>query len=191
MLHLPIAENRIAQFAARFEPVGDGYAWHGDARQGGLPVSAAERAQMIADYARVQRRTFRFMGLWAILSGVALGVLDASSVLMLARWQQMAVVLAPAPLVLALLWRAERAPMAMLGTRMPITPPRPRMRAMAVRLAALPLGISVSMIGIGALLIVQLWRRDEMATTPGYALIGLGSIAFGTAILIVRRRVAR
>ena len=189
MIHLPIVENRIAQFAAKFEPVGDGrWAWFGDNASGGLPVSDAERRALIDSHTQTLKRCNRFAYLWLVLAVVGLATFEISQAIDLPRWQEGLFFVAPLPLVFWRVWRAERAPFELAGRRVPIAPPRSYSAGVRSRLAALPPSVSWTMIAIGALLIVQLARYGHLASDPAGLGLGAFVMVFGAWIIVVRRR---
>ena len=189
MLHLPVVENRIAQFAARFEPVaGGGWAWHGDRALGGLPVTDAEYQTLVAAHARVLRLSDRLMLLWVAVAVVGLLGLELGGGIALDRWQQALVFVAPLPLVFWQVWRAERAPSMLAGRRVPVAPSRTARAAMGSRVRALPPSIAWMLVGTGVLLIVQLVRLGQVIRSPGYLVVAIGAIALGGTVFAVRLR---
>ena len=143
-----ITHNRIAQFAARFEMQANGTVayYHPDREHGGLPCSLEECQQMIAEFTQATERTSKIMFYWAIFSGIVLGILDASGVLVLLRWQQYAVILAPFPFMLYLWRRASLKPLDLLAGRLHCSPPRTIDSAFWHRVAALPASLFVAML---------------------------------------------
>ena len=187
MIHLPIAENRIAQFAARFErqPVG-GIVWFKNDRSGGLPVSEAEMNDLIARHAAILRGAQRVMRWWLPIAFVLIIALVVATGGKVSNWWGGALFALPLPWVFHQWWRAERLPVALTRNRRPIAPARGFIEGAGARLAALPLMVPLAMVGIGALLLYQLWRSVHLASEPLSTGIGFGVIVFGLGILGIR-----
>ena len=143
-----VTQNRIAQFAARFEMQADGSVvyFHPDRATGGLPCALAEAEQLIQEYAQTYSRTLQWMMYWAIASGVALGLLDASEIWKTTRWMQFPIILAPLPFVLYLWYRAGQKPLKLLGDRLHSAPPRSAESAFWHRVYALPGSLFIAML---------------------------------------------
>ena len=189
MIHIPLSENRIAQFAARFEPYQDGYAYYGDNRQGGLPLSAAERDHYLANFIRILRMANLVMIVWVLSAAVALAVAEEGFHQPTENWQRALLFLLPLPWVLWMWRRSTQIVLDEIGRRMPVTPPRSYASGVVFRVAALPTALPVMMLAIGAVLLVQQWRYDLMFTDGLGDALGAGVIGFGVWILRVKRRV--
>jgi hypothetical protein len=142
-----LSHNRIAQFAARFETQADGTIvyYHSDRQTGGVRCTEAERDQLIAEFARTNTRSFQWMVYWAIISGIIIGLLEASETLILQRWVQYAVILAPFPVAVYAWYQASARPLQLLNGRLPYSQPRSRENAMLIRVAVLPPSLFVMM----------------------------------------------
>ena len=139
--------NRIAQFAARFEMQEDGSVayYHPDRATGGLPCTLEECEKLIDDYTRTYRDSMKWMIYWAIVSGITLGLLEASETWVTTRWVQYAIMLAPFPLVIYLWYQAGQKPLQLLGTRLHCSPPRSVESAFWSRVRALPASLFLYM----------------------------------------------
>ncbi|MDD5612870.1 MAG: hypothetical protein PHF75_07495 [Gallionella sp.] len=137
--------NHITQFAARFELQADGsfVYHHPDRLLGGVLCSREEVEQLIRNLADVYARSLRLTLYWAIGSGIVIGLLEASHTLMLAKWAQYGIILAPVPYAILACYRADQQPLHLLEGRVPITPPRTRSSAFWIRVAALPAGLII------------------------------------------------
>ena len=189
MIHLPVLENRANQFAARFEPLGDGnFAWFRNDWSSGLLVYAAERESLIAAHMAALARVQRIMRWWlpGALAGIILAVVLSGG--QISNWWGGVIAAAPMPWMALELWRAERLPLSVTRGRMAVLPPRGLIEGGASRLAALPPTISWLMIGVGALLLFRLWQEHQLASDKGGVLLGLGVMVFGAAIAVLRRR---
>lgn len=187
IIHLPIVENRIAQFAARFErqPVG-GIVWFKNDWSGGLPVSEAEMNDLIARHAAILHRAQRAMRWWLPIAVVLIIALVVATGGEVSNWWGGALFVLPLPWVFYQWWRAHRLPVTLTQGRRPIAPARGLIEGAGARLAALPLMIPLAMIVIGTLLLVQLWRAVHLASEPLSTGIGFGVIVFGLGILGIR-----
>lgn len=142
-----VTQNRLAQFAARFEAREDGSLiyFHPDGREG-LPCTQAEAAQLIVEFEQTHQRSLRGVVFWVIASGLILGVLEASGMAIVPRWGQYAIFLMP----LLVVWRewhhANLRPALFLEGRVAVSPPRTVARARFARLAALPASLIVTML---------------------------------------------
>lgn len=143
-----ISQNRTAQFAARFEMQADGSVvyYHPDRATGGLPCTVAEAEQLIQDYAKKHSRSMQWMTYWAIASGVALGILEASEVWATTRWIQFLIILAPFPWVIYSWYQAGLAPLRLLRTRLHCSPPLRAESAFWYRVSALPASLFIAML---------------------------------------------
>lgn len=143
-----VRQNRIAQFAARFEMQQDGSViyYHPDRARGGLPCTVAEAEQLIQDYAKNYSRSRYGMACWAIAAGMTLGILDANEVWLTSRWIQFLIILAPFPLLIYSWRRAGLAPLRLLGTRLHCSPPRSAENAFWHRVSALPGSLFLTML---------------------------------------------
>ncbi len=172
MTHLStVSQNRIAQFAARFEMQADGSVvyYHPDRATGGLPCTLAEAEQLIQDYAKNYSRSRQWMTYWAIASGITLGILEASEVWTTTRWMQFLIILAPFPLLIYGGYQAGLAPLRLLGTRLHCSPPRSAESAFWHRVYALPgsLFIAMTLPSVGLL---------YYAMKDGWETLSLGSV---------------
>lgn len=142
-----VTQNRLAQFAARFEVREDGTLvyFHPDGREG-LPCTQAEAAQLIVEFEQTHQRSLRGVVFWVIACGLILGVLEASGVAILPRWGQYAIFLAPFPFVWREWYHAKLRPLLFLEGRVPVAPPRTVSRARHTRFAALPASLMVTML---------------------------------------------
>ena len=186
MIHLPIFENRIAQFAAKFAALPDGnWAFHRNDWEEGWLVRSAELPGLLERHAAIVQRA-RSVSRWWI--GIAL-VLIAGLVIatrgQVDSWWGGAIMLVPVPWILWELHRADRLPLE--TNRMAVAPPRGLKAGARARMAAFPLGLPLLMIAIGGLLLVQLWRGGELASDLTGTGIGLFVVLFGAVILWVKR----
>lgn len=187
MLHLPIFENRIAQFAAKFAPLPDGnWVFHRNDWEEGWLIGKDELPDLLERHAAIVLRA-RTVSRWWI--GIAL-VLIAALVIVtkgqVSNWWGGAIMLVPVPWILWELHRADRLPLE--ANRMAVAPPRGLRAGARARMAAFPLGLPLLMIGIGGLLLVQLWRGDSLGSDLTGTGIGLFVTTFGAVILWVKRR---
>lgn len=143
-----ITHNRIAQFAARFEMQPDGSVayYHPDRKTGGLPCSLAECEQFIQAYAYTMEHTTKRTTYWVILSGITLGILEASGLLQLDEWMQYFIILVPLPVMFYAWHQAGLKPLRLLRTRIPCSPPRSIESAFWHRVAALPTSLFLAML---------------------------------------------
>jgi len=143
-----ITHNRIAQFAARFamQPDGSVVYYHPDRKTGGLPCSLAEYEQLIQEYAHTMEYTTKRTTYWVILSGITLGVLEASEWLLIDKWMQYFIMLVPLPILFYGWYQAGLKPLRFLRTRIPCSPPRTIESAFWNRIAALPTGLFLAML---------------------------------------------
>lgn len=143
-----ITHNRIAQFAARFEMQPDGSVayYHPDRKTGGLPCSLAEGEQLIQAYAHTMEHTTKRTMYWVILSGISLGVLEATQWLPIDEWMQYFIMLVPLPILFYGWYQAGLKPLRLLRTRLPCSPPRSIESAFWNRIAALPTGLFLAML---------------------------------------------
>jgi hypothetical protein len=143
-----VSQNRIAQFAARFEMQTDGSVvyYHPDRATGGLPCTLAEAEQLIEDYAKTCSRSMQWLMYWAIASGIGLGLLDASEIFVTQRSIQYLIILAPFPLMIYSVYQAGLKPLRLLGMRLTCSPPRSSESAFWHRVAALPVGLIIGML---------------------------------------------
>lgn len=187
-----ITNNRIAQFAARFEvqPDGDVVYYHPSGHYGGLPCSLAEAEQLIRHYAVAQSRSMRWMLWWAICAGLALGLLDASGLWHTTQLEQMAIILAPMPLLFQSWYRASRAPLVLMRDRREASPPRSTIHAFWVRTQALPLGLFLALWAINGLLIYY-YFRDHTPVTAGTAFSVLSACLLTVLKLVATFRMRR
>ncbi|MDD5057704.1 MAG: hypothetical protein PHQ60_07510 [Sideroxydans sp.] len=185
--HLIVASNRAAQFAARFEAQDDGsfIYFHPNGHGGGLPCSRAEMELLIGEFASSERYSMRGAVYWVIGAGIALGLLEASGTLVLPRWAQYAIFLAPFLLTLQVWHHASQRPLQLLGGRIPAAPPRTAPVARHVRLAALPAGVV-------ALMLLPAAGLTYYATQTGWeivqSLIVASNLLIATAWLLARRK---
>ncbi|QPC93277.1 hypothetical protein [Mesorhizobium sp. INR15] len=189
MIHIPLSDNRIAQFEARFETYQDGYVYYGDSSLGGLPLSAQERDRYVTNFVTILRRGNRVMLCWIILAAVGLLIAEVEYSHSFARWQQAIVFLMPFPWVLLTWRRSTRLVLDEIGGRTSVTPPRGYLKSIHSRVAAFPPALPLTMIGIGALLLVQLWRYGDARNDISGVALGLGVIGFGIWIFWVKRKV--
>lgn len=181
-----VNENRIAQFEARFELQDDGsyLYFHPNDPQGGLPCTADEAARLIGEFANTQFVSVRSMMYWAIGCGAVLGLLEASNTLVLSRWIQYALILAPFPYTLLAWHRASQNPLRFLEGRAPVAPPHSATTARLVRLAALPASLMFTMLGLDAILTYYAaqtgWELDS-------ALIVASGLLMSAAWVLARR----
>ena len=187
MIHIPVSENRVAQFAALFEAHGDGYVYYGDNRLGGLPLSAQERDRYVTHFANVLRTGNRVMVGWILCAVIAIVVAEEGYGWKSLDWQHYLVFLLPFPWVLWTWWRSRKIVLDEIGRRVPVTPPRTIKAGVISRIAAFPWRLPLMMIGIGTLLLVQQWRYGLASREFGGDLIGIGSISFGAWILWIKR----
>ena len=141
-----VTHNRIAQFAARFEMQENGTVTYYHPDRQGLPCSLEEAQQLIDEFQQTTERTSKIMFYWVICSGIVLGLLDASNVLVLLRWQQYAVILAPFPFILYIWRRASLKPLDSLNGRLHCSPPRTVESAFWHRVSALPASLFIAML---------------------------------------------
>ncbi len=188
MIHLPINENAANQFAARFvaQPDGGFVYFHNDTTDG-FPVSASETASLIADYARTLKLAYRVAIGWLVAGIVLLGVLYVPTDRYPPLWQEVPAFSGGVVVAMWLRWRAERAPLELAGRRVAVARARGLGVGARVRLAALPLSVPLMMIGVGALLLVQLWRLEHFAGDPFSGVLGVFVTVFGVVILAIRR----
>lgn len=143
-----VSQNRIAQFVARFEIQADGSViyYHPDRAYGGLPCTQAECEQLIQEYAANYVLSLRWMQYWAIVSGVMLGILEASGLWIPSRWLQFVIILAPTPIFLYSWYQAGQKPLQLLGGRLRCALPRTVESAFWQRVNALPVSLFVMML---------------------------------------------
>lgn len=136
-----VSQNRIAQFAARFEVQADGMVlyYHPGRHSGGIRCTQEECAGMIQAFADTQMRSSRWMLIWVIGAGVLLGILDAGGWWSTDRPEQAAILLAPLPFILQIWYRASRRPLQVLRDRPAWGPPRTVESAFWGRMAAFPI----------------------------------------------------
>lgn len=188
-MHIPISENRIAQFAANFEPHNDGYVYYGDRYLGGLPLDADERDGYIENFANVLRNGNRVLFAWVISAAVATVIAEEGYDWQTTSWQRVLVFILPLPWVMWTSWRSRQIVLEGIGRRMPVTPPRTYGAGVASRVAAFPVILPIAMIGIGVVLLVQQWRYGLTSDDIGGDALGVGVIAFGVwALWLARRR---
>jgi hypothetical protein len=187
-----IVNNRIAQFAARFEAQPDGGVvyYHPSGHYGGLPCTLAEAEQLIQHYAVAQGRSMRWMLLWAICAGLILGVLDASGLWHSTQLEQIAIILAPMPLLFQSWYRASRSPLNLMRERRQVAPPRSRIHAFWVRAHALPPGLFLALWAINGLLIYY-YFRDHTPVTAGTAFSVLSACLLTVLKLVAAFRMRR
>ena len=188
MIHIPISDNRIAQFSALFEPHGTGYLYYGDARRGRLPLSGQERDYYIAHFAKVLHTGNRIVYGWVICAAIGLMVAKIGFHRATSDWQRTLVFLLPFPWVMWTWWRSKRLVADTIGHRTAVTSPRSYVAGVRSRIAAFPPGLPVMMIAIGALLLVQQWRYGLAFRNMGSDAAGVGVIAFGALLIWMRRR---
>lgn len=186
MIHIPISENRIAQFAAKFEPHNDGYVYYGDNRLGGLPLSTRERDDYIANFAKILRTGNRVTFGWIICAAIGLVVAEEGYSWQSNNWQRAIVFLLPFPWVFWTWWRSKQIVLDEIGRRMPVTPPRSYAAGVVSRVTAFPIALPLMMIGIGVLLLVLQWRYGLAFADISSDTIGGGVIVFGLWILWVK-----
>lgn len=192
LLHLPLVENRIAQFGARFERHGAGWLYYGDRLTGGLPVSDAEHSALLAEHAREVRHAARVMAWWlpaAVIACVAWDIAVGASAER-ESWRYVPVLLLPVPWVV---WRwhlADGLADALVGRRVAVTPPRARWRGIQSRVAALPAGVGVMLLLVCGLLAFQSrpWETDQQRLWLAEAVAG---ILLGAGLLVVKWRARR
>jgi hypothetical protein len=188
-IHLPIVENRMAQFAAQFEQDGNGWIYYGDRLLGGVSVSEAERTALIAEHTRRLRRTERVLRWWmpiavvlCVVMQLALhGFYEAPD-----PWFCAPILLLPMPWV-ALEWRrADRLAIDLAGRRVAVAPPRGVWHAARLRLAALPLSIGATLSLASIVLVVQ---TRPWGTSEQHLLLaeGLAGLAFGAWLLWLKQ----
>ncbi len=189
MLSPSSADNRIAQFAARFErlPTGD-WAWFASDRAEGLLVTDAERTSLIEQHAAIVRRVDR-LSRW----GVAAAFLAVFAVVLAnggraPGWAGPALFLVPFGWMLWEWHRAERLPRRLTERRLAVAPPRGLRRGMASRLRALPVAIPLAMLGLGSLLLVRLAMTGRLAASPLVVAEGAMLVAAALALLRLRSR---
>lgn len=189
IVHLPIVENRIAQFAARFERHGSEWVYYGDSITGGLPVSDPEHATLLAEHARRLRRGEKIMRWWlpvAVLACAAyelrFGNGDGPQ-----PWRYAPVLLLPLPWVFWEWRRADQLAIELAGRRPSVTPPRSWGASAKSRITALPGSIGVMLFLASALLAVQSrpWERNEQRLWLTEAVIGM---AAGLGLIWMKRR---
>lgn len=191
-IHLPVVENRIAEYATRFARHGQGWVYHGDARTGGLPVSDGERDWLIAEHARLLRRAERAMRWWlpvAVIGIVGWSIWTGA----ISRpgdpdpWTVVPILLLPMPWVAREFWRANRLAEDLAGRRIAVTPPRGRWESASLRIAALPPLVPALLLIVSAALAVQSrpWATGEQRLWLAEALLGLVA---GAGIVWLKRR---
>lgn len=163
-----IADNRISQLLARFEPWQDGFVYHHDASTGGLPCTREEVESLVAEFAAIHVRSQRGMTIWVVVAAIALVSLELTGTLVLARWQQVLVLLAPFPFVLQQFWWAHRLPWHRFGRRTPVTSPRSSMAGFWSRTAALPASLVVAMMLVASALAWQVLKDGWQARDAGF-----------------------
>jgi hypothetical protein len=177
LLPLPIVENRIAQFAARFERHEAGWVYYGDRLTGGLPVSDAEHDALLAEHARRLRRAERVMHWWLAFAVIACAAwqLRFDTGERPGFWTFAPLLLLPLPWVYREWWRADRLATDLAGRRMAVTKPRSWQAGAKSRLAALPTSIGAMLLLISAVLAFQSrpWASAEQRLWLGEALIGM------------------
>ena len=183
-----VSQTRIAQFAARFEMQADGSViyYHPDRATGGLPCTVAEAEQLIQDYAKNYSRSTQWMACWAIVSGMTLGILDASQVWLTTGWIQSFIILAPFPWVIYSWYRAGLAPLRLLGTRLHCSPPRSAENAFWHRVNALPASLIITMLLPSAGLMYYTIEGGWEKLNISYLLI-IGSTLLMTGVWIYAR----
>lgn len=190
MIHLPIIENRIAQFAAQFEPLPDGrYAYFAGDRDDGVPVSAEEYQTLVTDYSRICHQAKRAMLGWLVLAivvNVALMIWRGGEEL--PGWLVTISFILPFPWAVHRIWQAGQAPAELAGRRVPVAPPRGASGGAKSRLAALPISVPLAMTAIGLLLIWRLWADGRLLHDWLMAVYGGAIALFGLVILSLRRR---
>jgi hypothetical protein len=185
-MHLSISENQLSQFAALFEPHGEGFAYFGDSARGGLPVSAQERDDYIAQYAKVLRTGERVTVGWALCASVGLVFCEMRMHWLMQDWQRGMALLAPLPWILWTWWRFKQGIVHRIAHRLPISPPRTYAAGVWSRISAFPRSLPLLMIAIGTLLLVQQLRYGLMAVDLVGDVTGVGIIIFGLWTLWVK-----
>lgn len=188
MIHISTTENRIAQFAALFEPYKDGYVYYGDRWLGGLPLSAKEHDHYIAHFTKVLRTGDRVTFGWVICAAIGLIVAEEGFHRQTENWQRALLFLLPFPWLIWTWWRSKHIVLAEIGRRTPVTPPRTMEEGVMSRVAAFPMALPVMMMAVGAVLLVQQWRYGVAASDTTGDALGVGIITFGAWILWVKRQ---
>lgn len=182
MLHLPLFENRIAQFAAKFAALPDGnWAFHRNDWEEGWLVRRDELQGLLDRHAAIVLRARTVSRWWIGIALVLIAVLVIGTRGHVDSWWGGAIMLVPVPWILWELHRADRLPLE--ANRMAVAPPRGLRAGARARMAAFPLTLPLLMIGIGGLLLIQLWRGDGLASDPVGTGVGLFMVAFGSFIL--------
>ena len=187
MIHIPVSENRIAQFAAKFEPYDDAYVYYGDCHLGGLPVSTDERDYYVHNFARLLRTANWVMYGWVVLAAIGLVVAEEGFGWQVDGWQRALVFTLPLPWGIWMSWRSKHIVLEDIGRRMPVTRPRGYKAGVTSRVAAFPMAVPLMMIGIGTLLLIQQWRYGLVLYDFSGDVLCAGVIAFGLWIIWVQR----
>ena len=182
-----ISGNQIAQFAARFEPHGDGYVYYASAQHGGVPLSADERDYFIAHYVTKLSQSMRVMKGWAIIAGIGLAIADIAYGVVLAEWQMAMIILLPCPWGIGSWWRARQLVYQRIGTRAEVTHARSYYDGVRSRVRAFPTGMVLLMLAVGVGLLIQLYRYGQLASDVSGTVIGIGVILFALWILWIKR----
>ncbi len=180
-------QTRLAQFTARFiaQPDGSYIYFHPDGREG-LPCSATEAAQLLAEFANAHHDTMRYWVYWVLVSGAVMGGLEASGVLRLPTWAQWTIFLMPLLFIVRAWHHAQQRPLHYLQGRIPVAT-RTSSHAVQSRIAALPAHLI-------AMLLFPAAGLTYYALTTGWvisnALIVGSNILLAVAWLIARWRIA-
>lgn len=182
-----VVDNLVSQFAARFEPGGEDHLYFHNAGANGLPCSYDEALGLSRTFDRTVRRTGRLMLVWALLAGVAVGVVSAIGIWAPANWEVAAIILLPFPYAVIAIKRASDAPLEAFRMRSAVAPPVDAALARHNRLAAFPSGAVWAMIAVNALLAWQVLKDGLAASDWGYIALILFSVALIAAILKAKR----
>ena len=111
MLHLPIFENRIAQFAARFAPLPDGnWAFHRNDWEEGWLVRRDELEGLLSRHAAIVLRARAVSRWWIVIGLVLIMALVIATHGRVNNWWGGAIMLVPLPWIVWELRRADHLP---------------------------------------------------------------------------------
>lgn len=182
-------ENIVNQFEARFQPGGVDRLYFHDDGASGLPCSADEALALSQKFERAVRRAARAMVVWVIAAGVGLGVAAGVGLHEPSQLEAAAIFLAPFPFAVLAVKRASDAPLEAFRLRGAIAPPREARETGRTRLAALPDGVAVAMVGVNGLLVWSYLRNGFQEADWLY--VGVNLFTAALLLMILKAKLSR